>query len=166
MAKCDLCSRSGKIVGDETMHFEPAYTDEDYESLQQENKTLREDARRYHFLRSKDLETISCGGIFAGKTPDNLVINGEDLDREIDKALEGGMGMTQELDKAITAQKNLEHFLKEAFCIDGECHMLIKEVNLNEKMPVFELTDSKRGTFNLILLNDDVRAALEAARSE
>mgnify|MGYP000173545714 CR=1 FL=1 len=45
-----------------------------------------EDAARYRFLRERDLDTIKGGGVFAGMTPDNVVLNGEDLDAAIDAA--------------------------------------------------------------------------------
>lgn len=45
------------------------------------------DAARYRWLRARDLETISKGGVFAGMTPTNVVINGVDLDRAIDDAM-------------------------------------------------------------------------------
>ena len=47
----------------------------------------RKDAMRYRWLRSRELDSIVEGGIFAGKVPDNVVINGADLDREIDEAM-------------------------------------------------------------------------------
>lgn len=43
--------------------------------------------RRYAFLRARSLETIRAGGVFAGKTPDNVVLNGDDLDAAIDMAM-------------------------------------------------------------------------------
>lgn len=46
------------------------------------------DAARYRWLRARDLETIHGGGVFAGMTPSNVVLNGDDLDREIDAAME------------------------------------------------------------------------------
>lgn len=49
---------------------------------------LVKDAMRYRHLRSKDLDTIQWGGVFAGMTPDNFVLNGEDLDREVDAEME------------------------------------------------------------------------------
>ncbi|MGF7197538.1 hypothetical protein FHW81_002663 [Pseudomonas sp. RC10-4-2] len=55
---------------------------EDYEAL-------RKDVERYRWLRERDLETISRGGVFAGMTPKNIVLNLEDLDAEIDAAIEG-----------------------------------------------------------------------------
>lgn len=55
---------------------------EDYEAL-------RKDAARYRWLRERDLETIRQGGVFAGMTPENIVLNQEDLDAAIDAALEG-----------------------------------------------------------------------------
>lgn len=52
----------------------------------------RTDAARYQWLRGRDLETISHGGVFAGKTPDNVILNGEDLDSAIDAAIDAGKG--------------------------------------------------------------------------
>lgn len=45
------------------------------------------DAERYRWLRERDLGTISHGGVFAGMTPKNVVLNGDDLDEAIDCAL-------------------------------------------------------------------------------
>lgn len=47
---------------------------------------LRPDAERYQYLRERDLDTIRQGGVFAGRTPDNVVLNGDDLDAAIDAA--------------------------------------------------------------------------------
>jgi hypothetical protein len=44
------------------------------------------DAARYRYLRDRDIDTIRSGGIFAGMTPDNVVLNGVDLDKAIDSA--------------------------------------------------------------------------------
>lgn len=44
------------------------------------------DARRYRYLRARNLDTIRRGGVFAGKTPDNVVLNGSDLDLAVDVA--------------------------------------------------------------------------------
>jgi hypothetical protein len=41
-------------------------------------------SKRYRWLRERDLETINNGGVFAGKTPENLVLSGNDLDKAID----------------------------------------------------------------------------------
>ena len=46
------------------------------------------DAMRYRWLRSRSLTTIHDGGVFAGVTPDNIVLNGDDLDSAIDKAIQ------------------------------------------------------------------------------
>ncbi|KSM65784.1 hypothetical protein APA68_30595 [Pseudomonas aeruginosa] len=54
-----------------------------------EVERLRTDAARYRWLRERDLETIRRGGVFAGMTPENIVLNLEDLDAEIDAAIEG-----------------------------------------------------------------------------
>ncbi|WJS05199.1 hypothetical protein [Roseibium aggregatum] len=52
-----------------------------------EIERLRIDAARYNWLRSRDLDTISQGGVFAGMTPENVILNEEDLDRAIDAAM-------------------------------------------------------------------------------
>ena len=44
-------------------------------------------ARRYTYLRERDLDAIIEGGVFAGKVPDNVVLNGDDLDAAIDAAI-------------------------------------------------------------------------------
>ncbi|MBN9430383.1 MAG: hypothetical protein J0H09_28150 [Burkholderiales bacterium] len=59
--------------------------------LESERDALRADAERYQWLRGRDLNTIAAGGVFAGMTPQNIVINGADLDSRIDaeRAAEG-----------------------------------------------------------------------------
>jgi hypothetical protein len=52
-----------------------------------EIERLRADAARYQFLRNRDLDTIHRGGVFAGMTPENVVINLEDLDEAVDAAM-------------------------------------------------------------------------------
>jgi hypothetical protein len=56
-------------------------------ALKTEVERLRKDAERYRWLRDRDLETIHNGGVFAGRTPDNMVVNGDDLDLDIDAAM-------------------------------------------------------------------------------
>lgn len=46
-------------------------------------------ADRYRYLRERPLNAVSVGGVFAGKTPDNVVLNGADLDAAIDAARTG-----------------------------------------------------------------------------
>lgn len=53
-----------------------------------EEREIARDAARYRFLRSKDLDTINRGGVFAGKTPHNIVLNGDDLDVVVDAEME------------------------------------------------------------------------------
>ncbi len=48
---------------------------------------LERDALRYRWLRERDLDTIDEGGVFAGVTPANLVLIGDDLDEAIDLAM-------------------------------------------------------------------------------
>ncbi len=44
-------------------------------------------AKRYAYLHERDLDTIVNGGVFAGKTPENVVLSGIDLDEAIDAAI-------------------------------------------------------------------------------
>lgn len=47
-------------------------------------RDIEADALRYRHLRTKDLEMVYSGGVFAGRTPENVVLNLEDLDAAID----------------------------------------------------------------------------------
>lgn len=58
-------------------------------SIPEQLKRMAKDAARYRWLRERDLETIRQGGVFAGMTPENIVLNLEHLDAAIDAALEG-----------------------------------------------------------------------------
>ncbi|MFG8463035.1 ead/Ea22-like family protein [Pseudomonas aeruginosa] len=58
-------------------------------SIPEQIRRMAKDAARYRWLRERDLETIRQGGVFAGMTPENIVLNQEDLVAEIDAALEG-----------------------------------------------------------------------------
>ncbi|ELE6507137.1 hypothetical protein ACOKYS_006440, partial [Pseudomonas aeruginosa] len=55
-------------------------------SIPEQIRRMAKDAARYRWLRERDLETIRQGGVFAGMTPENIVLNQEDLDAEIDAA--------------------------------------------------------------------------------
>lgn len=57
------------------------------DQLRTEVKVLRKDAERYRWLRNRDLDTIHLGGIFAGMTPENVVVNGKSLDQAIDASM-------------------------------------------------------------------------------
>lgn len=57
------------------------------EDSQKQIDRLSRDAERYQYLRSKSLETINEGGVFAGMTPENLILNGTDLDESIDNEI-------------------------------------------------------------------------------
>ncbi|ADU12004.1 hypothetical protein [Asticcacaulis excentricus] len=50
------------------------------------------DCLRYRWLRSRDLDAIDRGGVFAGRTPENVVLNLEDLDRAIDAEMNASNG--------------------------------------------------------------------------
>lgn len=54
---------------------------------EEELEQYKRDAERYRWLRERDVDTIHKGGVFAGVTPENLVINQEDLDAHIDRAM-------------------------------------------------------------------------------
>jgi len=45
------------------------------------------DAARYRWLRERNLDAIENGGVFAGQTPDNMILNQEDLDHAIDASM-------------------------------------------------------------------------------
>lgn len=44
-------------------------------------------AKRYAWLRERDLNAVHEGGVFAGMTPLNVVLNGTDLDEAIDAGM-------------------------------------------------------------------------------
>lgn len=50
-------------------------------------RAVVKDAKRYQWLRNRDVDTIHKGGVFAGITPQNMVINLDDLDHCIDRAM-------------------------------------------------------------------------------
>lgn len=50
-------------------------------------KEAAKSIQRYQWLRSRDIDAVCDGGVFAGVTPDNVVLNGEDLDVAIDTAI-------------------------------------------------------------------------------
>lgn len=52
-----------------------------------EIERLRKDAERYQVLRQADVDTIHNGGLFAGLTPENIVLNGRDLDERVDAVI-------------------------------------------------------------------------------
>ncbi|WP_053130875.1 hypothetical protein [Pseudomonas sp. MIACH] len=66
--------------------------DEQLDLLVAENTGMRTDVERYRWLRDRPLNTIHLGGVFAGKTPQNVVLNGEDLDQSIDAAIQSEVG--------------------------------------------------------------------------
>lgn len=47
-------------------------------------ETARAYAIRYAVLRAAPVDAIRSGGVFAGQTPQNIVLNGNDLDAAID----------------------------------------------------------------------------------
>ena len=48
------------------------------------------DAARYRWLRGRNLNAIHQGGLFVGLTPQNLVLNGKDLNDAMDRAMGTG----------------------------------------------------------------------------
>ena len=62
--------------------------DEFFKSFTDEEATqIAKWAARYKWLRDRDPDTIECGGVFAGQTPENVILSGEDLDAAIDAAI-------------------------------------------------------------------------------
>jgi hypothetical protein len=59
----------------------------DVSPLMQSGVLTSKDAERYRWLRERDVNTINQGGIFVGMTPNNVVINGIDLDVAIEEAM-------------------------------------------------------------------------------
>lgn len=55
-------------------------------------RSLHHDAARYGWLRERDLNTIPNGGVFAGQMPENVVLNGIDLDHAVDTAMKSEKG--------------------------------------------------------------------------
>lgn len=56
---------------------------EEFQSL----GAIRLAADRYQWLRERDVDAIHRGGVFAGQTPRNVVLSGEDLDQAVDAAM-------------------------------------------------------------------------------
>lgn len=77
-AACDI-GAIGKALG--------ADMDDDGSAIEGLAQETRLDAERYRWLRSRDVNSISKGGVFAGITPQNLVINEETLDEAVDDAI-------------------------------------------------------------------------------
>lgn len=67
--------------------FEAACKPELILALIAENAARLLNSERYMVLRQADVDTIHNGGLFAGLTPDNIVINGSDLDERVDAVL-------------------------------------------------------------------------------
>jgi hypothetical protein len=63
---------------------------------QQAREAAERDAERYRWLRGRNLEAIHQGGVFAGTTPENMVLNGVDLDAAVDAAIEAALNPTAE----------------------------------------------------------------------
>lgn len=49
-----------------------------------EAEALRKNAARYLWLRAQPVEAVQEGGLFVGLVPNNIVINGDDLDHMVD----------------------------------------------------------------------------------
>lgn len=73
------------LIGDYIEIFD--CSQKEISELQNKCELLEKDAERYRFLRERDIDEIEKGGVFAGLTPDNLVLNGMDLDSAIDSAM-------------------------------------------------------------------------------
>lgn len=58
-----------------------------YNATRRDANELERDAARYRWLRSRDPDTIATGGVFAGITPENLILTEEHLDVAVDMAM-------------------------------------------------------------------------------
>lgn len=74
-AACDVGAIGQALGADE---------DDDGSEIEGLAQEVRKDAERYRWLRSRDVDTISKGGVL---TPQNLVINEETLDEAVDAAM-------------------------------------------------------------------------------
>ncbi|CCU70908.1 hypothetical protein [Thalassolituus oleivorans] len=54
---------------------------------QETRRGCSDDAARYRWLRDRDINQIELRGLFVGQTPENIVINGIDLDKAVDVAM-------------------------------------------------------------------------------
>ncbi|WP_449102809.1 hypothetical protein [Pseudomonas extremaustralis] len=88
-------TKNYKSLCDSVAHLNAASTSagDEVARLKAECEGLRLDAERYRWLRGRDLEAIHEGGVFAGQTPRNVVLNGEDLDAAIDAAIQAIEGV-------------------------------------------------------------------------
>ena len=59
------------------------------EHLQVSAENVLTQALRYQHLRGVDLDKVYVGGVFVGLTPENIVLNGEELDQAVDAAIAG-----------------------------------------------------------------------------
>ncbi|MBK1711269.1 hypothetical protein [Rubrivivax gelatinosus] len=76
---------------------------------------LLEHAELYEHLRTRPLDTIALakGGVFAGRVPDNVVLNGEDLDRAIREEM--GRPQAAQAEQVAERDEILNDFERELF---------------------------------------------------
>lgn len=72
--------RNCLMIAERNVHFDMVTPPARY-------RAIHRDAARYDWLRRRDLDTIAAGGVFAGRTPENVVLNGEHLDAAVDAAM-------------------------------------------------------------------------------
>ena len=75
-----------KRVADDAMLL-MGYGGHDEQSAEQLGWLSLDATRFYRYLRERNLESVYEGGVFAGLTPDNVVLSGEDLDAAIREAI-------------------------------------------------------------------------------
>ncbi|HJV52771.1 MAG TPA: hypothetical protein VJ652_14990 [Noviherbaspirillum sp.] len=75
-----------KRSGDDAMLL-IGYEGDDEKSAEELGWLSLEYTQFYRYLRERDLDAIHKGGVFAGLTPDNIVLNGDDLDDTIRVAM-------------------------------------------------------------------------------
>jgi len=100
---------------------------------------LERDAARYRFLRGRPTTAaaIAAGGVFAGQVPENLILGGEDLDREVDAAMGGAQaqGPTLEARLADCLADCIDAPLMQLFDPDGGDRMVeVRMSSLNRAL--------------------------------
>lgn len=89
--RCRECGITRIEPGTEVDGWPLCWADDDLCSRCQDRlrEEMEQDAARYRYLRNRRTRPAdyAAGGVFAGRTPDNVILGGEGLDRAIDAEL-------------------------------------------------------------------------------
>ena len=88
-AKCQTLTEQVAVLQSDANSWQSGY-DRGRRAAAKLSEGERKHVDRYLWLRRRDLNTIQAGGVFAGMTPRNVVLNGKDLDEAIDDAMGRG----------------------------------------------------------------------------